>query len=304
MARKKLDNALDWGRQLISTNSLREIGSGQVDNDFVFVPAIDTSIISAVGQPSKINLKTLVAEGFDGTLKFNGGINILNEASGITTFEAPTNTNDSAKIFLRDTQNIGQAGFVGPRPSGVTGQPPADYLLRLPASISGVAVNQILGVVDTSSDEPELGFLSNPAPIGSVVAFPSETIPEGWLVCNGNSYNNTDYPELAAVIGTKYNGGGDPSTVFRTPDLRGVFIRGLDQGRGQDPGRTLSNTIQEDAFQQHQHPTPTSTVVGGSNTLYKGLASQGNNPTGDANGRTADETRPKNIALVYIIRAR
>lgn len=65
-------------------------------------------------------------------------------------------------------------------------------------------------------------------PVGSPIAWPSTTPPSGWLICNGQAFNKAQYPLLAKAY---------PSGVL--PDLRGSFIRGLDQGRGIDNGRTI-----------------------------------------------------------------
>jgi microcystin-dependent protein len=56
-------------------------------------------------------------------------------------------------------------------------------------------------------------------------------------MCNGDAYSRTDVnaAELFAVIGT--NWGAPNATQFQVPDLRGTFLRGVDQGRGYDPDR-------------------------------------------------------------------
>ncbi|MBI6549166.1 phage tail protein [Xenorhabdus lircayensis] len=65
-------------------------------------------------------------------------------------------------------------------------------------------------------------------PVGVPVPWPTENPPEGWLICNGDSFDRAKYPKLALAY---------PSGEL--PDLRGEFIRGLDNGRGIDPKRTL-----------------------------------------------------------------
>jgi len=82
--------------------------------------------------------------------------------------------------------------------------------------------------------------LSNDDIIGAVTAFPTQTAPSGWLECNGAALSRTAYANLFAIIGTTF-GEGDGSTTFNLPDLRGEFIRGLDNGRGVDIGRILGS---------------------------------------------------------------
>jgi microcystin-dependent protein len=77
------------------------------------------------------------------------------------------------------------------------------------------------------------------------------TLPTGYLECNGAAISRTTYSALYAKIGTTH-GGGDGSTTFNIPDLRGVFVRGWDHGRGTDSGRTFA-TIQGSANLSHTH---------------------------------------------------
>ncbi|MGR3484072.1 MAG: phage tail protein, partial [Paracoccaceae bacterium] len=76
--------------------------------------------------------------------------------------------------------------------------------------------------------------------VGQVAHFAQAAPPDGWLVCDGAAVSRAAYAALYAAIGTTY-GAGDGSTTFDLPDLRGEFLRGLDGGRGVDPGRTLGS---------------------------------------------------------------
>lgn len=137
-------------------------------------------------------------------------------------------------------------------------------------------------------------------------------VPDGWLLCNGAAISRTTYSRLFAVIGTTY-GGGNGSTTFNLPDLRGEFIRGLDQGRGVDPGRTLGSA-QMDALQNITGnffvPTAVNPTAGGAfaktneSSNSQGASNTGSRITFDASrvARTADETRPRNVALNFIIK--
>ncbi len=89
--------------------------------------------------------------------------------------------------------------------------------------------------------------------VGSISPFAMGTPPDGWLGCNGMALSRTDYSRLFERIGETY-GAGDGQTTFNIPDLRGVFVRGIDLGREMDPwdGRTLGS-LQEDAFEEHHH---------------------------------------------------
>jgi hypothetical protein len=88
-------------------------------------------------------------------------------------------------------------------------------------------------------------------PAGTVNYSAGNTPPAGYLKCDGAQVSRTKYPELFAAIGTIY-GEGDGSSTFNLPDLRGEFIRGLDDGRNVDEGRDLGSE-QMDQIQGHGH---------------------------------------------------
>lgn len=88
-------------------------------------------------------------------------------------------------------------------------------------------------------------------PPGAIMDFAMITPPEGWLICDGAPVSRTAYATLFAAVGTTW-GGGDGSTTFNKPDLRGVFRRGVDLSRGLDPSRTLASQ-QASANLQHSH---------------------------------------------------
>lgn len=68
---------------------------------------------------------------------------------------------------------------------------------------------------------------------GTIIPWPDETVPSGWLELNGATLLMASYPNLFNEIGTRY--GGDGVTTFKLPDWRGQFVRGWDHGRGLDP---------------------------------------------------------------------
>jgi len=168
---------------------------------------------------------------------------------------------------------------------------------------------------------------SDPTPAGTIIYSARSTAPTGYLKANGAAVSRTTYATLFAAIGTTY-GAGNGSTTFNLPDLRGEFIRGFDDGKGVDSGRTLGST-QTDQNKQHNHGGTTSTksltgtfTPGSHVTNPTGVFSDGGNVNspeeGDfANGRRVDldvshnhtisndggtESRPRNIALLACIK--
>ena len=75
--------------------------------------------------------------------------------------------------------------------------------------------------------------------IGSIVAVGfadggNPEIADGWLWCDGSAVSRLIYRQLFQAIGTAW-GNGDGAGTFNLPDLRGVFVRGVNDGSGRDP---------------------------------------------------------------------
>jgi len=68
---------------------------------------------------------------------------------------------------------------------------------------------------------------ANQIPAGTIVPFitAAEYVPYGWLECDGSQVAGADYPDLSAVIGTRY--GGD-STNFNLPNFVNATLYGSD----------------------------------------------------------------------------
>ncbi|WP_455474734.1 Bgr_08870 family protein [Bartonella sp. B30(2025)] len=87
-------------------------------------------------------------------------------------------------------------------------------------------------------------------PAGFIATFAMQEVPSGWLLCDGATYEREEYPRLFEAIGDKW--GKDSETTFKVPDLRGMFLRGFDNGRGLDPERDFA-TEQKDSIKSHTH---------------------------------------------------
>jgi microcystin-dependent protein len=88
-------------------------------------------------------------------------------------------------------------------------------------------------------------------PPGTVVFHCGSTAPSGYLKANGATVSRTTYSSLFSALGTTF-GAGDGSTTFNLPDLRGEFVRGWDDGRGIDSGRTFGS-FQDGFMTDHTH---------------------------------------------------
>lgn len=86
-------------------------------------------------------------------------------------------------------------------------------------------------------------------PIGCILMYPSETIPSGFLPCDGSELSKKAYPELYSLIRGIW---GESKDSFFLPDLQGQFIRGWDKDGDVDPERKFGS-IQKDSMQGHGH---------------------------------------------------
>ena len=223
--------------------------------------------------------------------------------------------------------------------------------LKAPSSL-GANVSLTLPATDGNAGEflqtDGSGVLSfsvvTGVPSGAVFCMAVATIPSGYLECNGQTVNRTSYAALFAVIGTQY-GAGNGSTTFEVPDLRGEFIRGFDNGKGTDSGRSIG-TAQAAAFGQHQHSVDLTTsnksltgsvqaisqsyrIDGTASGVFSKASNRNARLFGNSGGEAqcggfdmdashdhtvtgntgnqgstsnSNETRPRNIAMMYIIK--
>jgi microcystin-dependent protein len=88
------------------------------------------------------------------------------------------------------------------------------------------------------------------------------TAPSGWLECDGTSYSTSTYPDLYAVIGETFGGGGGN---FNVPDMRDRFPVGTGTTYSiGDTGGAASVTLTEAQLAQHSHAATGLSTGGGS----------------------------------------
>ena len=163
-------------------------------------------------------------------------------------------------------------------------------------------------------------------PIGTVIWFGGNTAPTGYLKLNGDSIPNgsgtvqgitADFSALYAVVGATL------------PDLRGEFVRGWDDGKGTDSGRSI-RSAQTELIKSHRHwiskaagpddlnfsgtdGSPSQeyglfadaggSTVNDDNSYPNGRFTRLDPQTNDnGNGSLHAETRPRNVALLACIK--
>lgn len=123
-------------------------------------------------------------------------------------------------------------------------------------------------------------------PVGTVKWWPSDgDWPPGYIMADGSWYSVNQYPELFAVLGSRW--GGDWVNDFVVPDLRGNILVGMDGGTGrlqgqyggdrwqgyggtatvtlsggQVPPHAHSGWTDEQGLHQHNVPTPANLNAG------------------------------------------
>lgn len=94
-------------------------------------------------------------------------------------------------------------------------------------------------------------------PTGMIVSFAGNSIPAGFLLCDGSAVSRVGFSALFALLGETY-GAGDTVTTFNLPDLRGRLPQGKDISKldfdtlGKAGGET-EITMNADQIPVHRH---------------------------------------------------
>ncbi|EJD5557041.1 phage tail-collar fiber domain-containing protein [Escherichia coli] len=298
-----------------------------------FVQAALTALIN--GAPATLDTLKEIATAINNDPKFSTTIN--NALALKAPLSSPaltgTPTAPTAAQSVNNTQ-IATTAFVKSAIAAMVGSAPAalDTLNELAAALgndpnfattmlNALSGKQPLDITLTNlSGKDVAGLLTylglgegSALPVGVPVPWPSATPPTGWLKCNGAAFSAEEYPELAKAYPTN-----------KLPDLRGEFIRGWDDGRGIDAGRVLLS-IQAGMLEKHRHPVVANDGYDSKEewelaAIFRRAYTQGKGLDGTSAGGTlipsptlhtrgsigntgGSETRPRNIAFNYIVRA-
>lgn len=176
-------------------------------------------------------------------------------------------------------------------------------------------MQQIEGVISEAVDEAVARAKAETFQPGDCKIIFTDEVEDGCLLCDGSERSRTEYAALFARIGTTF-GAGDGSTTFNLPEGRGEFLRGADNGRGVDEGRVIGSH-QMDQMQRitgelyirrAQHGSSSGAFSSESRSGGESASSgsygvdiyfdSANSP----GARAGDETRPRNIAVNFLIK--
>lgn len=171
-------------------------------------------------------------------------------------------------------------------------------------------------------------------PTGVIMSHTGTSAPSGWVLANGQSLSRATFPNLWAFVQSSGNlaasegakqagqyGPGNGSTTFTVPNLGvngGYFIRPISSGRNigsvqadDIKSHTHTGVTNSAGAHSHTYPGPATALPTGSNRP-SGSGGTGVLPTSTAGAHThqlsinstgGTETRPKNIAYPFIIKA-
>lgn len=126
-------------------------------------------------------------------------------------------------------------------------------------------------------------------PPGTILDYAADTVPSGWLACDGSNVPRTTYAALFAAIGTTW-GAGDGSTTFGLPDLRRRVTVGKGGSGTATLGNAVGNTGGEEAHSQtaNEMPTHAHSESGASNAYDVGQIGAGSTVATASSGNTGN----------------
>ena len=126
--------------------------------------------------------------------------------------------------------------------------------------------------------------------LGQIMPFAGSVVPRGWAPCNGQLLSISQNSALFSLLGTYY--GGDGTTNFALPDLRGRAILGSSGNGGDYPvgvtSGTTNVTLSVNQIPSHNHLIAASTTDGTGRVA---------GPAGQLFGVNTSSATPKQIFL-------
>ena len=188
----------------------------------------------------------------------------------------------------------------------------------------GEAVASVEEALNTLYNSVEVTTLT---PVGAVLSYMGVNAPTNYLICDGTVYNIADYQKLANHIKDNFGSynyfGGNGTTTFAVPDLRGEFLRGAGTNSHANQGSGANVGVHQDATEHMNIGTGSNYTFIYSGVQANGMTSDyttkdsiigsdtgswtnrtGNNSYGGATRASKFTSRPTNTSVNYIIKAK
>lgn len=123
-------------------------------------------------------------------------------------------------------------------------------LVQVDDSVRMTAQLTLPGAPTNANHAANKAYVDSVLPVGVMVDYGGALPPAGWLLCDGQTYTETEYPALWAIIGRTYTDAGIAAGQFQVPDFRDRTAVG--------PTATLAlgNKVGSKNVSAHSHTTP------------------------------------------------
>lgn len=271
------------------------------------------------------------AQGIQGIAGQNGKDGTTYTPTIGTVTSVASTQNPTASVTIDETEKTAKFNFGIPNgKDGTDGFTPTIkendnntddcYCLDITNKDKSFTTPNLMGVISKEYKNKSVG-----TPVGEIISYMGTIAPENYLICDGTVYQIDDYPILAQHFadnfGSKNYFGGNGTSTFAVPDLRGEFLRGS--------GTATRNTGSGSTVGIHQNATQilnwglnpsentlwidsNKTVSGGSqSSIDADKNTRLNTSTGKyvslknwsgAGGYTMVTTRPTNTSVLYCIK--
>lgn len=286
---------------------------GNVPNTFVYpYQGVLRNPEGKILKSQTIPARIWISNKSNGTIYWEENIEIKTDKNGVFKIEIGKTPNLISQYSINLAMLFG--GNYGPLEVALIANPPG-----------GVSISSGFQI----GNAPKVQYATfswSSAPKGTIVAFAGDhnNIPEGWVACEGNSTPFTG--EMATYLNRRWGGTG---STYNLPDLKGYFLMGVANGGIEEPrhqnriniypGGATGNswgTYQSDSVGTHTHRFQAKRIS--NNQALIDLDAQRNPsmriiPANNAQGPNmstahswadyqGSETRPKNVAMIYIMK--
>jgi hypothetical protein len=218
-----LTSSLTVGKELIANSTATIVGPLSVSGTSTFIGTVYSRNILPTNNSSNLGSSSARYDTIYATTVDASAVN--GTATSANRLSSPRNFNLTGQI---ESTNVSFNGT-----QSVTFNTTATHKIVndqiSTSTVSGSFCLAVTNGVDILYKVTKTNFLADIAPglasSGMIISWAGDTIPTGWALCNGASYNQSGtYNSLFSVIGTKY-GSTAPGT-FQVPDLTPLTATG------------------------------------------------------------------------------